>query len=239
MQETVSQQCGIVQAVQRERDVAIATLGRHGLTEYYQAACGEGVASSHVTDPRDHVIQQLRQRNEELCVVIRQMRSEMEEITDWSEHPTNHITDKEHGQVLTHGYVKYMENEVLRLKTESRELSERLQEGRKPPPSGDKRKPPSPRRESQHRSHLIALSDTIASLQRERQGMEVEALQLRSELEEKEKTIAAFQEQVSSDLAQPLASLFSVLVRGVVLNGGLPFRMALSFWVVVVAYIDK
>ena len=218
LQQTVSEQSSVVRAVQEERDVAVATLSRHGLVEEYQSVCQQGgVAQDHATEAKDHVIEQLRQQNKELHAVIRQMRLEMEQLTGFSEQRENepHHQTSDDGEALTVGYVKYMESEVVRLKSENHQLRERVQElsmmkkpptpplvggGRKhtpsPPPTGDK---PS-RRESQHRAHLVALSDTIATLQKEKSALELEALQLNTKVQQLEESLTAHQEKVTLQL---------------------------------------
>ena len=100
-----------MRAVQEERDVAVATLSRHGLVEEYQSVCQqEGVAQDHVTEAKDRAIEQLRQQNKELHAVIRQMRQEMEQLTGFSEQRDNepHHQTSDNGEALTMGYVKYM-----------------------------------------------------------------------------------------------------------------------------------
>ena len=215
LQKTVSEHSSVVRAVQEERDVAVATLSRHGLVEEYQSVCQQGgVAQDHVTGPKD--IEQLRQQNKELHAVIRQMRQEMEQLTSFSEQGDSepHRQTGADGPALTVGYVRYMESEVVRLKTENHQLKERVQElsvmkkpptpplvfGRKrtpsPPPTGDK---PS-RRESQHRAHLVALSDTIATLQNKKSALELEALQLNTKVQQLEESLAAHQEKVTFQL---------------------------------------
>ena len=245
LQQTVSQQSSVVRAVQEERDIAVATLSRHGLVEEYQSVCQQGgVAQDHVTEPKDHVIEpkdhvtepkdhvtepkdhvsepkdhvieQLRQQNKELHAVIRQMRQEMEQLTGFSEQrdDESHQHTSDDGPALTVGYVRYMESEVVRLKSANLQLKERVQElsmmkkpptpplvgGSKrtpsPPPTGDK---PS-RRESQHRAHLVALSDTIATLQKEKSALELEALQLNTKVRQLEESLAAHQEKVTHQL---------------------------------------
>ena len=50
--------------------------------------------------------------------------------------------------------------------------------------------------ESQHRAHLVALSDTIATLQREKLALELETLQLNTKVQQLEKSLTAYQEKV-------------------------------------------
>ena len=204
LQQASEQQEAVVMAAQRERDIAMATLGRHGLAEELQ--CREGGADDHVSNPRDHMIQQLRQQNEELHQVIAEMREAMEQVTNWTEEtekPANQIAAQE---VLTVGYVKYLESEVVRLKAVKRQLGERVQElsaSRKPPtppPSHDKGSatpPPSgDKNAARHRGHLVALSDTIATLQREKVALEGQVLRLQSEGQRWKETAQQHQQQV-------------------------------------------
>ena len=179
-------------AVLHERDIAIATLSKHGL-------------ASHVTD---HVtqLQQLRQQNEELKGVIRQMRHELEQLAQVSEARNPSPSGQGGHAQPTSGYVQYMEKELAKIKAENRRLVERLQQTPptgKPPSTG--RRSPSPPRSSnsvgsgerkQHRSHLIALSDMIASLQKEKGSLELAVVQLRSRVEELEANLSKEQEQV-------------------------------------------
>ena len=214
LQQTVSQQSRVVQAVQEERDIAIGTLSKHELVEEYQSVCQQrGVARDHVTEPRDHVIEQLRQQNKELHAVIHQMRREMEQLTDLPEQrdgkdEVSPQTAPNDGR-LTTGYVKYMESEVIRLKSGNQQLKERVQELSQtkkpptPPPLGSKGSPSPPpmgdklsKCESQHRAHLVALSDTIATLQREKLALELETLQLNTRVQKLEKSLTAYQEKV-------------------------------------------
>ncbi len=211
LRQTITQHSAIIRAVERECDLAIATLGRHGLTEQYHMDCQKEMAVGeasvgHVTDPRDHMIQQLSRQKEELHQVIKQMRQEMEQLTNWSDHG---VDGKVHGiseskadtGLVTTGYVKFLEKELSRLKSENRQLDEKMQERKKPPTppssSGERQRlSPSLALERRHRSHLIALSDTIASLQRERQGLEGEVRRLQGEVERKEERLVALGEQV-------------------------------------------
>lgn len=205
-----------MQAVQEERDIAIATLRKHELVEEYQSVCQQGgAARDHVTESRDHVIQQLKQQNKELHTVIHQMRREMEQLTDLPEQrdekdeASPKMAQDDGRSILTTGYVKYMESEVVRLKLENQQLKERIQElfqtkkPPTPPPLGSKRctSPPltgdKPSKcESQHRAHLVALSDTIATLQREKLALELETLQLNTKVQQLEKSLTAYQEKV-------------------------------------------
>ena len=206
LQEVSQQQETVVRAAQRERDVAMATLGRHGLAEEFQAVCREAGAGDHVTNPKDHMIQQLQQQNEELRTVIAEMREAMEQVTNRTEKTKKPASQVGAQAVLTVGYVKYLESEVVQLKAEKRELEERIQEllARKkpptPPPSHNKGNitpPPSGDKQSaRHRSHLVALSDTIATLQHEKVTLEGQVLRLQSEGQRWRETAQQYQQQV-------------------------------------------
>ena len=211
LQKTVSEQSSVVRAVQEERDVAVATLSRHGLVDEYQSVCQQGgVAQDHVTGPKDHVIEQLREQNKELHAVIRQMRQEMEQLTGFSEQGDSepHHQTGDDGPALTVGYVRYMESEVVRLKSKNHQLEEQLSLMKKPPTPPHRKHTPSPpptgdkpsRRESQHRAHLVALSDTIATLQNKKSALELEALQLNTKVQQLEESLAAHQEKVTLQL---------------------------------------
>ena len=185
-------------AVQHERDIAITTLNKHGLA---------GQVTDHVTDHMTQ-LQHLRRQNEELHGVIRQMRKELEQLAHSSETAdiSKLTTPERDRHVLpTLGYVQYMEKELVKLKSENRQLLERLQQapptGKPPTPSNGRRSPSPPRTSGsgerrQHRSHLIALSDTIASLQKEKGSLELSVVELRSKVEELESCLSKEQEQV-------------------------------------------
>ena len=202
-------------AVQQERDIAIATLNKHGLASQ---------VTDHVTDHMTQ-LQQLRQQNEELHGVIRQMRQELEQLAHFSETPDSNKRGVSRGQdksvLPTAGYVQYMENELVRVKSENRQLLERLQQtpptGKPPTPSiSTGGRSPSPPRASnsagerrQHRSHLIALSDTIASIQKEKGTLELAVVQLRSKVEDLEISLSKEQEQVIH-----MYTVYTVFSRG-------------------------
>lgn len=155
----------------------------------------------HVTEqPQDEVISQLRQQNSDLHNVIRQMRTELEMITE----PTNQISAS---------YVQYMERELQELKSRNRELEVKVQSkqisAEKPPRS------PSVERQTRghttnekshvisedtHRSHVIALSDTIAALQRDKYGLEVELRQFKARVSQLEGQLQQHKEKVRTTL---------------------------------------
>lgn len=210
LRSALEERTGVLTATQQERDIAIATLNKHGL-------------ASHVTDHvTDHMtqLQHLRQQNEELHAVIRQMRQEIEQLAETPNGSKPHpIPSQEDRSMLpTAGYIQYMENELIKIKSENRQLLERIQQA---PPTG---KPPTPSLASpgrggsspgsprtgtgassagerrQHRGHLIALSDTIAALQREKGALELAVVQLRSKVEDLETSLNKEQEQVGGNV---------------------------------------
>lgn len=144
-----------------------------------------------MTTTPSHVIDQLQKQNSELHSVIRQMRTELEELAE----PTNQVA-------ASAGYIQYMEKELNDLKTRNRDLEEQVKTMGNPP-SLDMGKPPrphSPSVERKHRSHVIALSDTIASLQRDKCSLELEVCQGKTRLEQLEGTIKDYKEKVRVQL---------------------------------------
>lgn len=220
LRSALEERTSVLTATQQERDIAIATLNKHGLASQ---------VTDHVTDHMTQ-LQHLRQQNEELHAVIRQMRQEIEHLAETSEKKPHSIPIQDDRSILpTTGYIQYMENELIKIKSENRQLLERLQQapptGKPPTPSLSSGRggssPGSPRTASassagerrQHRGHLIALSDTIASLQREKGALELAVVQLKSKVEELETSLSREQEQVGVSLdIQPIFQL-SMLYR--------------------------
>ena len=192
-----------------ERDAAIDTLSQHGIP------CGDHM-TDHVTD---HVtqVQTLQTQNKELRSVIKQMRTELEELSVTSEHRESQSNAD---TMPTLDYVKYMESEVRKLKSENRLLVERLQQtipqGKPPTPSPSNRKilssPPNPGVKRQHhsrsnpatpteqvqdRTHLIALSDTIASLQRDKTEVELACQHWKTHAQKLQSKVKEEQEMVN------------------------------------------
>lgn len=144
-------------------------------------------SESHVTTSQNHVISQLQKQNSELHSVIRQMRTELEDLAE----PTNQTT-------ASTGYIQYMEKELNDLKIKNRDLEEKVKSMGKSP-MVEMGKPPHPRSpsvERKHRGHVIALSDTIASLQRDKCSLEVELGQERTRIEQLEGAIRDYKEKV-------------------------------------------
>ena len=177
------EQCSkLLDSMQNERDAALAILHQHGISS------NDKDFSGCVTD-----MQTLRAQNDELRHTIKLMREELEQLSDLS-------TLKREQNVPAANYVRYMEEEVRKVKAENRQLLEQLQlgqgvaQGKPPTPSSARSKKakqvsPADRHphstkeqqeqkesaavETKHRDHLIALSDTIASLQKEKGKLEI------------------------------------------------------------------
>ncbi len=169
MQDQLEEQNQRLLLLQSERDAALDTLQSHGLS-----------CDHHMTKN----ISSLEAQNSELRHVIKQMREELEKLTDQPEM----VGHEPSSSKVSQDYVRYMESEVRKMKLENRELLNRLQlsspQGKPPPapppPNSSSLKkvpspPPSPTppkslRLSQH--HLVALSETIATLNREKGELE-------------------------------------------------------------------
>lgn len=152
-----------------QRDAAVTILHKHGISDQEIA--------SQVTK-----ITTLSTQNRELQNVIKQMRIELEQLSEWS---TRKGVQQDSQDMPTLDYVRYMEEQVKKMKSENRQLAEQLQQGGLPPqgkpptPGSAKRSPVGERKlpaipgtsvdvQAQHRGHLVALSDTIASLHKEK-----------------------------------------------------------------------
>ena len=185
----------------------MASLERH---QHLSAGSSARVPSSELEQKNV----ELEQRNRELKAVIQEMRQEMEQCV--SADPAG-IAD---GQLRVKDafsrvsdapysaeYVSYLERELAEMKAEKRKMGERLDElaaHRKPPtpppPPPPLPLPQSPARtssaDSRHRAHLIALSDTIATLQREKCGLELEMVRLKGREEQLQGMVRLCQEEV-------------------------------------------
>jgi len=146
---------------------------------------------------KDHLISQLKQQNSDLHDVIRQMRAELEDIAE----PSNPISVS---------YVQYMEREVQQLKGKNHELESKIQSklvsAEKPPRSPSTERTKAANKDSEkahatsggiHMSHVIALSDTIATLQREKNEMAVQLSQANTKTRELEQLVREHKEKVS------------------------------------------
>lgn len=186
LRSQLDHQTQLMETMRNQRDAAIASLNKHGIS------CDD--ITGHVMD-----IQTLQAQNEELREVIRQMRMELEQLSDSPIQRDHHVNQS----MPTTNYVQYMEEEVRKVKSENRQLTEQLQQAaaqgkpptpntihKKSPNQGEKRRghstPPSPSVDVhlKHQTHLIALSDTIASLQREKVDMENKTREWKTKVEQ-------------------------------------------------------
>ena len=187
-----------------ETEGGVASLERH---QHLSAGSSARVPPSELEQKNV----ELEQRNRELKAVIQEMRREMEQCV--SADPAG-IAD---GQLRVKDalsrmsdapysaeYVSYLERELAEMKAEKRKMGERLDElaaHRKPPPPPP---PPPPlplpqspaRTSSADHAHLIALSDTIATLQWKKCGLELEMVRLKGREEQLQGTVRLCQEEV-------------------------------------------
>lgn len=118
-------------------------------------------------------------------------------------HTAEHCGSGE-GVVLSRGYVKHLEQELVRVTTENRRLRagegpgpDGKSSGRPPAPPPHHNKQPSPSSPpARHRSHLVALSDTIAALQREKTALELRGVWLEGRVRDLERALQQVQEEV-------------------------------------------
>ena len=181
LQMEVNGQAEVLKQVQLERDTVVAALEkpRHG---YQTSSQGD--------------FSELEQKNRELKAVIQEMRKEMEQCVRASDAPmrASHAPLGVMDAPCTAEYVGYLEKELAEVKAEKRKMADHLEElgaHRKPPTPPPPPPPPpsqSPARTSssdwRHRTHLIALSDTIATLQREKCALELEVIRLKGREEQ-------------------------------------------------------
>ena len=171
----MAQQQKSIDAVIRERDVAIATLQQHNLYQQYLSSevKGQGIMSSESCDLPSHEV--LSQQNQQLRAVIATMRRELEQLT----------TGADHGY---HGYISHLESELSRVKTENRRLKT---EGHRPPsspaPSG---RHPAPSRQ------LLALTEALVVLQKEKTAVETRVVWLQQTLAAVQGTLREREEEV-------------------------------------------
>lgn len=197
----ISQQTEMEECTRNQRDAALATLHQHGVS------CD---VAGHMTD-----MAKLKTQNEEFRNIIKQMRGELEQLSDWSAQRGDPSNDG----MPTADYVRYMEGEVRTLKSQNRDLVEQLQQtgpqGKPPTPNSakkrtvqtEKKQPPpdhtppsSPATNTRHRNHLIALSDTIASLHREKTELESRVQEWRKRVETLQGKLKEEEELVSLGL---------------------------------------
>lgn len=200
LRQKLERQATLYKTMETQRDAALATLHHHGIP------CDEEVAG-HMTD-----IRTLKAQNDEFRSIIAQMRAELEQLSDWSAHGGERSGTE---GMPTADYVRYMEGEVRKLKAQSRELVEQLQrtatQGKPPTPNSVRKKARSPVQAEkqqpsehappcvnvQHRNHLVALSDTIASLHREKAELENTSRDLERNVEHLQERLKEEQELVS------------------------------------------
>lgn len=202
LRQKLEKQRELCECIETQRDAALATLHQHGIP------CDNEVAG-HMTN-----IRTLKTQNDEFRSIIAQMRAELEQLSDWSEQRGD---DPAAESMPTADYVRYMEGEMRKLKSRNRDLAEQLQrttaQGKPPTPNSARKKARSPTPTEkkqcsdhtpplssaeivQHRSHLVALSDTIASLHREKAELENTSRELKGIVEHLQERLKEEQEVV-------------------------------------------
>ncbi|XP_013420877.1 coiled-coil domain-containing protein 57 [Lingula anatina] len=161
----LQQRESLIRVLTRDRDQALATLKQHGLV--LDRNIDTSAVHGTPTQSESEEISQLQAQNEKLRTVIRQMRTEMENIGD--QEPVK----QKPGNSVTEEYVRMLEDEVRSLKSKMRNAESDLQTKQQP------REDP-PLAQAQDllmksigdnalvRSHIQSLNDTIASLRREK-----------------------------------------------------------------------
>lgn len=201
-------------SLQREKTAAIAVLHQHNIP-------WRDHVTSHVTE-----LQNLQAQNKELHAIIKQMRTELEQLSDLTEQRENAHQREGTGKPSLQ-YVSYLENDVCKLKSENRQLAERLAQVSKPPTPKSSRRQAGPtalehpstttgtagplsvssgdshvaRQQQKHRDQLIALSDTIASLQREKGQLERVCEECKGKAQMLQDKLKEEKEMVSSEAA--------------------------------------
>lgn len=159
-----------------EKDAALELLGQHNIP------WTEETPANHVSEAL-----KLQSQNRELHNIIRQMRAELEQLSDLTEQREREQEEerrkKDEAAPSTH-YVTYLERDVCRLKAEIRQMSDRLAQTSKPPtPKSSKSTTGAARGvasesvsrsrlQLQHVDQLMVLTNTIAQLQRENGELE-------------------------------------------------------------------
>ena len=161
-----------------EKDAARELLSQHNIP------WPEEASASHMTE-----ILRLQSQNRELHEIIGQMRAELEQLSDLTEQREREQEEEERKRknevAPSVQYVAYLEKDVCRLKAEIRQMSDRLAQASKPPPTPKSSRSDTgagrgvategsskSRLQQQHVDQLTALTDTIASLQRENGELE-------------------------------------------------------------------
>lgn len=232
LREEVSQQRDVMDSVAKEKDIAIATLKIHNLYQDFLNHLEEvkGHVSKPSHDSSAHIM--LSQQNEQLKSVISSMRKEMEQLS--LQPPGQSMAGESPGG--SHGYMKYLERELVSVKSENRYL--RAQQGgggrgggggggeggggreatRPPHPpqfgGGDERLQSSTPSPTKH-SHLLAMSEAIAVLQKEKKAVELRVIWLQHTLRAAQTSLRAREEEVRAGLLltnPPLALTLTLCV---------------------------
>lgn len=197
------QQRDMLGSVAKEKDIAIATLKIHNLYQdflsHLEEVKGHVLKPSH--DSSAHIM--LSQQNEQLKSVISSMRKEMEQLT--LQRPGQSTAGE--SPSCSHGYIKYLERELVSVKSENRHLrAEGRQQGGggggaetrppHPPQFGERLHSPTP--STTRHSHLLAMSEAIAVLQKEKKAVELRVIWLQHALRAAQTSLRAREEEVSS-----------------------------------------
>ena len=132
------------------------------------------VAIATLNTPTSECHGMLSQQNQQLRSVIAAMRQELEQLSDGS----------------NHGYTSYLESELVRVKSENRQLRAAGEE--KPATS----KPPA--------RSLLALTEALAMLQREKTALEMRVVWLQQQLDTVQSQLRERKEEVQSLQSQTL-----------------------------------
>ncbi|XP_015762342.1 PREDICTED: coiled-coil domain-containing protein 57-like [Acropora digitifera] len=145
----VSQRDDLIRILTMTRDQAFATLQRHGLTIPTQLPNKEKeeAVSAHLAGDLQHLapeerIKALVEQNENLRVVIRQMRDDMEDLSrQLATRPGPSVTmqskeeESETSPPLTKEYVDSLEKELMELKSKNRALRKQIDDASLAKPS--------------------------------------------------------------------------------------------------------
>lgn len=204
LREELSQQRDVLDGVVKEKDVAIATLNTHNLYHDFLNHLEE--VKGQVSKPSSsHSM--LIQQNEQLKSVVSSMRREMEQLSlqrleQLSLQRPDETTNRQlPTHSCSHGYMKYLERELVSVKSENRRLRA---EGRQLQGGGECSRPPHPPQNGERahssphtkHSHLMALSEAITVLQKEKKIVELRAIWLQQALAAVQTSLRAREEEV-------------------------------------------
>ena len=188
LKQQLSRQQETLDTVAKERDIAIATLNKYNLYQNFINHLSE--VKGHTTEPYD----MLTQQNRQLKVVIASMRRELEQLSHLPGGQTRR--DNQSANVsknCNHGYISYLESELVRVNTENRRLRTEGKvggaEGKPPHGSGRRHSSPPPR-------HLVALGEALAVLQKEKTAVEQRVVWLQHTLAAVQASLRERQEEV-------------------------------------------